>query len=87
MKPALPKGLSLTKGLLRPLFFEGLQTLAEDPLLAVVLRIAAKKGKPLYLVGGMVRNICLNRPLSIDYDFVYEGDAAELAGEVADGKE
>jgi len=85
VKPDRPKGLSLEKGLLGPLFFEGLHILAEDPLLTLVLRMAGKRGQTLYLVGGMVRDICLKSPLSHDYDFVCHGRAAGLAGEVALG--
>jgi len=83
VKPVTSKSPSLETGLSGPLFFSGLQWLEEDPLLKAVIRLAAKSGRDLYLVGGMVRDICLKAPLSNDYDFVYKGDAAELASEAA----
>lgn len=83
MRPVPPRGSSLEKGLLGPIFFEGFKALREDTLLRVVLRLTAKRGQSLYLVGGMVRDICLKRPLSNDYDFVYTGHTGELAKEIA----
>jgi tRNA nucleotidyltransferase (CCA-adding enzyme) len=39
---------------------------------------AAREKTPLYIVGGFVRDLILNRP-SIDFDIVVEGDAIALA--------
>jgi len=83
VKPTASKGSSLEEGLAGPSFFKGLHALKDDPSLAVVRCLAERAGQSLYLVGGMVRNICLARPLPHDYDFVYEGDTADLAVEAA----
>jgi tRNA nucleotidyltransferase/poly(A) polymerase len=83
VKTVRSKSPSLETGLLGALFFSGLQWLEEDSLLSAVIGLATKGGRDLYLVGGMVRDICLKMPLSNDYDFVYEGDVAELASEAA----
>jgi tRNA nucleotidyltransferase (CCA-adding enzyme) len=45
-------------------------------------RLAAEREQKLYLVGGMVRDIFLNRP-NLDLDLVLEGDAPSLARELA----
>jgi len=83
VKPDRQEGVSLEEGLSGPIFFDGIKALREDTLLRAVLRLTAGRGHALYLVGGMVRNICLNRPLPNDYDFVYEGDTRGLAEEAA----
>jgi len=79
----MSKSPSLETGLFGAFFFSGLQWLEEDPLLRAVIRLTAKSRDDLYLVGGMVRDICLKMPLSNDYDFVYKGETAELASEAA----
>jgi tRNA nucleotidyltransferase (CCA-adding enzyme) len=43
---------------------------------------AASRNEPLYLVGGVVRDLLLGIP-NLDLDFVVEGDAIELAKELA----
>jgi len=83
VKPVTSKSPSLETGLFGPLFFSGLQWLEEDPLLRAVIGLTAKGRRDLYLVGGMVRDICLKMPLSNDYDFVCRGETAELASEAA----
>ncbi|MFQ5479919.1 MAG: hypothetical protein ACE5DW_01425, partial [Thermodesulfobacteriota bacterium] len=83
--PARPpkKGASAEKGLRGPLFFERFSPLAEDVFLSAVTRLAAGRGLSIYLVGGMIRNILLNEALPRDYDFLVEGETAELAAEAA----
>jgi tRNA nucleotidyltransferase (CCA-adding enzyme) len=51
-------------------------------LVRAVSKIAAEEDMALYLVGGFVRDVLLNRP-SLDFDFVVEGDAIALAKSVA----
>ncbi|MHB8086187.1 MAG: hypothetical protein ACYDHZ_10200, partial [Dehalococcoidia bacterium] len=45
-------------------------------------RTASRSGLDLYLVGGIVRDLLLNRK-SIDIDMTVEGDALELAATLA----
>ncbi len=59
--------------------------LLEDSLPAALLELLRKVGEagaalnyPVYIVGGFVRDLLLNRP-NFDVDFVVEGDAVELA--------
>ena len=47
-------------------------------LLRAVAELADEEEMALYLVGGFVRDLLLNRP-SLDFDFVVEGDAIRLA--------
>lgn len=47
-------------------------------LLKLVAEAAHEKRMPLYIVGGFVRDLILERP-SIDFDLVVEGDAIALA--------
>jgi len=47
-------------------------------LIKLISDQAAEAGSPIYLVGGIVRDILLNQP-SQDLDFVTEGDAIQLA--------
>ena len=60
------------------------QTLPQDvvQLLHEAGTVAAQERMPLYLVGGSVRDLLLERPL-LDLDLVVEGDAAVLAHELA----
>jgi tRNA nucleotidyltransferase (CCA-adding enzyme) len=51
--------------------------------LAELLRIAEPHSAPLYLVGGPLRDLILDRP-SLDIDILVEGDAMALARELAD---
>jgi len=56
-----------------------------DDLLAFILKaggLAQKQQQRLYLVGGAVRDIILERP-TLDIDLVIEGDAARMAQEIA----
>src|SRR5688500_16577517 len=47
-------------------------------LLQLVLDEATERGLPLYIVGGSVRDLVLDRPLN-DFDLTVEGDAIALA--------
>ena len=47
--------------------------------------VAADKGQSLYLVGGMVRDLLLGKP-NFDLDLVVEGNAIELARQLAEIK-
>ena len=51
-------------------------------LINIVSDAAAKERVALYLVGGFVRDLILERP-SLDFDFVVEGDAILLAEKIA----
>jgi tRNA nucleotidyltransferase (CCA-adding enzyme) len=51
-------------------------------LLKVVAREAARQHVALYIVGGFVRDLLLDRP-SVDFDLVVEGDAISLARALA----
>src|SRR3990170_6321632 len=52
-------------------------------LLDDLLRIAEPQDVPLYLVGGPLRDLLLDRP-SLDIDIAVEGDAIALARDLAD---
>lgn len=52
------------------------------PIFKIVSDSAARLGMPVWVVGGFVRDLLLQRP-SKDIDFVTIGDSIELAGEVA----
>lgn len=51
-------------------------------ILPDISRISAKLGYRIYLVGGVVRDFILNKPI-LDLDIVVEGDAINLAQELA----
>lgn len=51
-------------------------------LLKKIAEIASQKQIALYIVGGFVRDLLLDRP-SMDFDLVVEGDAIHLAHELA----
>ncbi len=51
-------------------------------LLKAVAQAAYKEHSALYIVGGFVRDLLLNRP-SVDFDLVVEGDAISLARALA----
>ena len=53
-------------------------------LLKTAGQTAHKKGTPLYLVGGAVRDLLLGRPVE-DIDLVVQGDAVSLADDIARG--
>lgn len=51
------------------------QWILEDPIIQQVRELARQKGLPIYLVGGVIRDIILGRKLT-DYDFVVKDAAA-----------
>ena len=53
-----------------------------DPIFSKIGEIADELGREVYVVGGLVRDIFLQRQ-SKDYDFVTVGSGIELATEVA----
>ncbi len=55
---------------------------AQLGLLAAVTQVAYEKQIAVYIVGGFVRDLLLDRP-SLDYDLVVEGDAIALAKAVS----
>ena len=55
----------------------------EGALLRLVAREASRRHLPLYIVGGFVRDLLLDRPAT-DFDLVVEGDAIALAHRLAD---
>ncbi len=59
-------------------------TLPEErlTLLKAIAQMAAEQHNALYIVGGFVRDMLLNRP-SLDFDLVVEGDAIQLAEALA----
>ena len=59
---------------------------AERDLLDSAVRLATRRGLALYLVGGSVRDLLLDRP-QVDLDLAAEGDAIALAKELAQAKE
>ena len=50
---------------------------AKKTLLSLIAKHAYEHKTPIYIVGGFVRDLILNRP-SIDFDIVVEGDAIEF---------
>lgn len=58
------------------------EELQKNEIFKEIGRIADSMGRELYVVGGYVRDLFLNRP-SKDYDFVTVGSGIELAKEVA----
>ncbi|MFQ5442788.1 MAG: HD domain-containing protein [Thermodesulfobacteriota bacterium] len=72
----------------RALFFVELSRVKGDPFVREVYGCVEKgvKGhgrRPLFLVGGAVRNLFLKKPLPLDFDFVYGGEVEGLARRVA----
>lgn len=55
---------------------------ARVALLKLVADLAHEKHLPVYIVGGFVRDLLLDRP-SLDFDIVVEGDAIALGRELA----
>ena len=51
-------------------------------LLKLLADFSSRGQQPIYIVGGFVRDLLLERP-SIDFDIVVEGDALEFANELA----
>ncbi len=54
------------------------QELRDNPLIQTLYAFAQAKGIQLYLVGGSVRDLLLNRPIT-DFDFTLESDTLEFA--------
>jgi tRNA nucleotidyltransferase (CCA-adding enzyme) len=54
-------------------------------LLQFVAEIARQQHTPIYIVGGFVRDLLLERP-SLDFDIVVEGDAIALAKALVDAR-
>jgi tRNA nucleotidyltransferase/poly(A) polymerase len=59
------------------------QELQDNPLMQTLYAFAQAKGFQLYLVGGSVRDLLLNRPIT-DFDFTLESDTLEFAKMFAD---
>lgn len=57
--------------------------LKESKILRVVHRLSQKRKRKVYLVGGAVRDLFLERSLGRDFDFVARGEVVELAKDVA----
>jgi len=51
-------------------------------LLKLIAKYSGEENQSLYIVGGFVRDLLLERP-SIDYDIVVEGDAIHFANALA----
>jgi tRNA nucleotidyltransferase (CCA-adding enzyme) len=60
---------------------EAIMPMARQKLLKYVAELALKQKAALYIVGGFVRDLILERP-SLDFDLVVEGDAIALAGQL-----
>jgi tRNA nucleotidyltransferase (CCA-adding enzyme) len=76
-EPRLPGRQNLSKRL------ESALPTARLALLKAISQIAHMKRSALYIVGGFVRDLLLDRP-SLDFDLVVEGDAIDLAQSLAD---
>jgi len=57
--------------------------LRESKILQAVHRLSQKNKQKVYLVGGAVRDLFLERPLGKDFDFVAAGEVSNLAKELA----
>ncbi len=62
----------------------GMHELRNNPILRSLHAFAKKHGVELYLVGGVVRDLLLNRPTT-DYDFTMDSDAITFAKKFAQG--
>jgi tRNA nucleotidyltransferase (CCA-adding enzyme) len=60
---------------------EAVMPMARQKLLKKVAELAQRQKAALYIVGGFVRDLILERP-SLDFDLVVEGDAIALAGQL-----
>ena len=66
-------------------YLKALQDRTSPDLWALITRLAdlaADRASPLYIVGGRVRDLLLERPAA-DLDLVVEGDALELVRSLA----
>ncbi len=61
----------------------GLSPLRGDKVLKAVCEEAGAMATGLYLVGGVLRNIALQKPPAPDYDFSFAGDTRALAAAVS----
>jgi len=59
------------------------RVLRESKILQAVQRLSQKSKQKVYLVGGAVRDLFLERPLGKDFDFVTAGEVSILAKELA----
>jgi poly(A) polymerase len=57
--------------------------LRESKILRAVRRLSQRNRQKVYLVGGTVRDLFLERPLGKDFDFVAAGEVSNLAKELA----
>ena len=57
--------------------------LRESKILRAVYQLSQKNRRKVYLVGGAVRDLFLERPLGKDFDFVAAGEVSNLAKELA----
>lgn len=60
-----------------------IQELTNSPILQLVYAFAKRQAAELYLVGGSVRDLYLERPIS-DFDFTMESDAIHFAKSLAE---
>lgn len=58
--------------------------LPKHPIFEIVQQAASELNQPVYVVGGYVRDLFLNRNLNKDIDFVTVGSGIELAKKVAE---
>ena len=57
--------------------------LRESKILKIVHRLSRKREEEVYLVGGTIRDLLLERPLGRDFDFVAAGDVSNLGKDLA----
>lgn len=57
--------------------------LRESKILKAVHRLSRKRKEEVYLVGGTIRDLLLERPLGRDFDFVAAGEVSHLSKELA----
>ena len=55
-------------------------------ILQKAAKLAQSRGERLYLVGGAVRDLMLEKPV-LDIDLVLEGDAISMANELSHGED
>ncbi len=56
--------------------------LLQNPVFEIIRKVADKQGVEVYVIGGWVRDLIMNRP-NVDIDFTVNGSGIELAKEVA----
>ena len=62
---------------------QNIQKLSNSPILQLVYAFAKRQAAELYLVGGSVRDLYLERPIT-DFDFTMESDAIQFAKSFAE---